>query len=213
MMSVYPFHSNSCLYFPVHLSKTWNQKTRQTSQDSSSWASQIMQTCSPSCVGSSCPCTWSPRLGICSSSWPSALTSTSTLPCTSSSPTSFVDISFISTIVPKMLSSIQTENKSITYAGCLTQVYFFMVFICTDNLLLTIMAICHPLYYVICDLRLLLSLFVSILNALIHSLMVLQLSFCTDVKIPHFYELAQILKLACSDTLIKDILVYLVTKL
>ena len=118
-----------------------------------------------------------------------------------------------------MLSSIQTENKAITYAGCLTQMYFFMVFICTDNLLLTIMAICHPLYYVIimnpclCGLRLLLSLFVSILNALIHSLMVLQLSFCTDLKISHFYELAQILKLACSDSLIKNILVYLVTKL
>ena len=116
-----------------------------------------------------------------------------------------------------MLSSIQTENKAITYAGCLTQVYFFMVFICTDSLLLTIMAICHPLYVVmnpcLCGLRLLLSLFVSILNALIHSLMVLQLSFCTDLKIPHFCELAQILKLACSDTLINGILVYLATKL
>ena len=81
------------------------------------------------------------------------------------------------------------------------------------------MAICHPLYHVIignpclCGLLPPLSFFVSTLNALIHSLMVLQLSFCTDLKISHFYELAQILKLVCSDALINDILVYLVTNL
>uniref|UniRef100_A0A8C0LKJ4 Olfactory receptor n=1 Tax=Canis lupus dingo TaxID=286419 RepID=A0A8C0LKJ4_CANLU len=139
---------------------------------------------------------------------------------------SFVDISFTSTIVPKMLVNIQTQNKAITYAGCLTQLYFFMVFICMDNLLLTVMAydryvaICHPLHYVVimnprlCGLLILVSLFISIMSALLHSLMVLQLSFCTDLKIPHFFcELAQILKLACSDTLINNILVYLMTSL
>ncbi|XP_047630370.1 olfactory receptor 7A10-like [Phacochoerus africanus] len=139
---------------------------------------------------------------------------------------SFTDISFTSTIVPQMLVNIQTGNKAITYAGCLTQVSFFMVFICMDNLLLTIMAydryvaICHPLCYTVimnpclCGLLVLLSLFISVMNALLQSLMVLRLSFCTDLKIPHFFcELAQLLKLACSDTLINDILVYLVTSL
>ncbi|XP_049731379.1 olfactory receptor 7G3-like [Elephas maximus indicus] len=139
---------------------------------------------------------------------------------------SFVDISFTSTTVPKMLVNIQTENRAISYTGCLTQVYFFLVFICMDNLLLTVMAydrfvaICHPLYYMVimnprlCGLLILLSFFISIMNALLQSLMVLHLSFCTDLEIPHFFcELAQILKLACSDTLINNILVYLVTSL
>ncbi|XP_077624168.1 olfactory receptor 7G3-like [Crocuta crocuta] len=139
---------------------------------------------------------------------------------------SFVDISFTSTTVPKMLVNIQTQSKSITYAGCLTQVYFFMIFVCMDNLLLTVMAydryvaICRPLYYTVimnprlCSLLILLSLLISIMNALLHGLMVVHLSFCTDLKIPHFFcELAQILKLACSDTLINDVLVYLVTGL
>lgn len=139
---------------------------------------------------------------------------------------SFVDICFTSTIVPKMLVNIQTGNKVITDAGCLIQVYFFMAFICMDNLLLTIMAydryvaICHPLYYAIimdprlCGLMILGSLFISIMNTLLHSLTVLHLSFCTDLKVPHFfYELAQILRLACSDTLINDILMHLVTSL
>ncbi|XP_003413462.2 olfactory receptor 7G3-like [Loxodonta africana] len=139
---------------------------------------------------------------------------------------SFVDICFTSTTVPKMLVNIQTENRAISYTGCLTQVYFFMVFICMDNLLLTVMAydrfvaICHPLYYTVimspclCGLLILLSFFISIMNALLQSLMVLHLSFCTDLEIPHFLcELAQILKLACSDTLINNIHVYLVTSL
>ncbi|XP_045846504.1 olfactory receptor 7G3-like [Meles meles] len=139
---------------------------------------------------------------------------------------SSVDICLTSTIVPKMLLNIQTESKAITYAGCLAQLYFFMVFLCMDNLLLTVMAydryvaICRPLYYTVimnphlCGLLILLSLLVSVGNALLHSLMVLPLSFCTDLRIPHFFcELAQILKLACSDTLTNNILVYLVTSL
>ncbi|XP_004771825.1 olfactory receptor 7G3-like [Mustela putorius furo] len=139
---------------------------------------------------------------------------------------SSVDICLTSTIVPKMLLNIQTESKAITYAGCLTQLYFFMVFLCMDNLLLTVMAydryvaICRPLYYAVimnlrlCGLLILLSLLMSIGNALLHSLMVLPLSFCTDLRIPHFFcELAQILKLACSDTLTNNILVYFMTNL
>nr|XP_020008379.1 olfactory receptor 7D2-like [Castor canadensis] len=137
---------------------------------------------------------------------------------------SFVDICCTSTIVPKMLVNIQTENKAITYAGCLTQVYFSLVFLSMDNLLLTVMAydryvaICHPLYYTVimnpglCVLLVAVSMCISIVDALLHALMLLHLSFCTDLKIPHFFcEITQILKLACSDTLINNILLYLVT--
>ncbi|MBZ3870523.1 Olfactory receptor 7G3 [Sciurus carolinensis] len=60
----------------------------------------------------------------------------------------------------------------------------------------------------------LLSLVISIVHALLHTLMVLRLSFCTDLEIPHFFcELAQIIKLACSDILINNVLVYLVAGL
>ncbi|EDL78395.1 rCG31855 [Rattus norvegicus] len=68
---------------------------------------------------------------------------------------SFTDICFISTTVPKMLVNIQAQNISITYEGCLTQMYFFMCFSGLDSLLLTVMAydrfvaICHPLHYMI----------------------------------------------------------------
>ena len=68
---------------------------------------------------------------------------------------SLVDICFTSTTIPKMLLNIQTESKAITYAGCITQMYFFILFAGLDDFILTVMAydryvaICHPLHYMV----------------------------------------------------------------
>ncbi|PNJ14653.1 OR7G1 isoform 1, partial [Pongo abelii] len=60
-----------------------------------------------------------------------------------------------------------------------------------------------------CGLLILLSVFMSTVDALVQSLMVLQLSFCKNVEIPLFFcEVVQVIKLACSDTLINNILIY-----
>jgi olfactory receptor len=53
---------------------------------------------------------------------------------------SFVDICFTSTTVPKMLVNIQTHSKAISYTGCITQMYFFLIFVELDNFLLAVMA-------------------------------------------------------------------------
>ncbi|XP_077887828.1 olfactory receptor 7D4-like [Ictidomys tridecemlineatus] len=134
------------------------------------------------------------------------------------------DICSTSTLVPKMLLNIQTESKAISYAGCLTQAYFFMVFLCMDNLLLTVMAydryvaICHPLHYMVimnthlCVLLVLICLLVSTVDALVHALMLLHLSFCKHPEIPHFFcDLTQILKVACSNTLVNNTILLLAT--
>uniref|UniRef100_A0A8D0S3D8 G-protein coupled receptors family 1 profile domain-containing protein n=1 Tax=Sus scrofa TaxID=9823 RepID=A0A8D0S3D8_PIG len=134
---------------------------------------------------------------------------------------SLVDLGFITTTVPKMLVNIQTHSKSITYTGCLTQLSFFFLFGCSDNLLLAVMAydrlvaICHPLHYLVimkprlCGLLVLVSFFSSFLDSQIHCLMVSQLTFCTNVEIPHFFcDAPQLLHLACSDTSTDNILIY-----
>ncbi|XP_062966079.1 olfactory receptor 7D4-like [Cynocephalus volans] len=136
---------------------------------------------------------------------------------------SFTDICFTSTTVPKMLVNIQAQSKSIPYAGCLAQMYFFMVFGGMDTFLLTVMAydrfvaICYSLHYPVimnphhCGLLVLVSWFLSLSYALIQSLLMLRLSFCSNWGIQHFYcELAQVLTLACSDTLVNYILLYMV---
>ncbi|ELW67111.1 olfactory receptor 7A10 [Tupaia chinensis] len=134
---------------------------------------------------------------------------------------SFVDICFTSTTIPKMLVNIQTQSEVITYEGCITQMFFFILFVVLDDFLLTIMAydrfvaICHPLHYTVmmnpqlCVLLVLTSWIVSVLNSLIQSLMVLQLSFCTLLEIPHFFcEINQVVHLACSDTFLNDMVTY-----
>ncbi|XP_015345090.1 olfactory receptor 7A17-like [Marmota marmota marmota] len=135
---------------------------------------------------------------------------------------SFVDISFTSTTVPKMLVNIQMQRKVITYVGCIIQIYFFALFAGLDNFLLAVMAydryvaICHPLHYTLtmnprlCGFLVLVSWVTSALNSLLHSLMVLRLSFCTDLEIQHFFcEPNQVVHLACSDTFLNDLVVYI----
>ncbi|XP_005633260.1 olfactory receptor-like protein OLF4 [Canis lupus familiaris] len=134
---------------------------------------------------------------------------------------SFVDICFTSTTVPKMLWNIQTQSKVITYEGCISQIYFFILFAGLDVLLLTVMAydrfvaICHPLHYMVimnpqlCGQLVLMSWIISILHSLLESLMVLRLSFCTKLEIPHFFcELNQMIQLACSDTFLNNMVMY-----
>ncbi|XP_042832786.1 olfactory receptor 1078-like [Panthera tigris] len=68
---------------------------------------------------------------------------------------SFVDICFTSTTVPKMLLNILTQSKVINYAGCISQMYFFLLCVELDDFLLSAMAydrfvaICHPLHYTV----------------------------------------------------------------
>jgi olfactory receptor len=135
---------------------------------------------------------------------------------------SFVDICFTSTSIPKMLVNIQTQKKVITYADCITQMFFLLIFAGLDDFLLSVMAydrfvaICHPLHYTVimntrlCVLMVLVSTIISSLHSLLQSLMVLRLSFCTDLEIPHFFcELDQVVHRACSDTLLNDVVIYL----
>ncbi|XP_058583672.1 olfactory receptor-like protein OLF4 [Neofelis nebulosa] len=135
---------------------------------------------------------------------------------------SFGDICVTSTTVPKMLWNIQTQSNVITYENCITQMYFFLLFAGLDIFLLTVMAydrfvaICHPLHYMVimnprlCGLLVLVSWIMCVLNSLLQTLMVLGLSFCTTLEIPHFFcELSQMIQLACSDTSINNLVMYL----
>uniref|UniRef100_A0A452TF36 Olfactory receptor n=1 Tax=Ursus maritimus TaxID=29073 RepID=A0A452TF36_URSMA len=122
---------------------------------------------------------------------------------------SFADICFTSTTVPKMLWNIQTQSKVITYDGCIN--LFLLTLMAYDRFV----AICHPLHYMVimnprlCGLLVLVSWILSVLHSLLHTSMVLRLSFCTEVEIPHFFcELNQMIELACSDTFLNNMVIY-----
>ncbi|XP_059551434.1 olfactory receptor-like protein OLF4 [Myotis daubentonii] len=139
---------------------------------------------------------------------------------------SLLDICFTSTTIPKMLVNIQTQSKAITYEGCIIQIYFFSLFAMLDNLILTVMAydrfvaICHPLHYMVimnprlCGLLVLVSWITSALHSLLESLLLLRLTFCTDLEIPHFFcELNLMAQLACFDNFLNNMVLYFTTVL
>ncbi|XP_075415650.1 olfactory receptor 1L3-like [Tenrec ecaudatus] len=131
---------------------------------------------------------------------------------------SFADICYTTVIVPKMLMDFLSETKSIAYAECLTQMYFFLVFRNIDSYLLAAMAIdryiaiCNPFHYVSlmshrrCVLLLSLSTAFSCLHSLVHVLLVNRLTFCASNVIHHFFcDVNPVLKLSCSSTSINEL--------
>lgn len=136
---------------------------------------------------------------------------------------SFTDICFTTTTVPKLLADIQTQNPTISFEGCLTQMYFFMFLVDLDNFLLAAMAydryiaICHPLHYVAllspkrCALLVVIPWVISNLVSVLHLSLLSRLPFCERRVVPHFFcDLEPILRLACSDTKINNLLILVV---
>ncbi|XP_054440409.1 olfactory receptor 1J1-like [Pteronotus mesoamericanus] len=131
------------------------------------------------------------------------------------------DVSFSSVTVPKMLMNMQTHDFFISYPGCISQLYFYLFFGCVDNLLLAVMAydryvaICHPLHYTtimrerLCVLLVAGSWIFSSGSALLHTLLLAQVSFCTDNIIPHFFcSLSILIKLSCSNTSVNELVLF-----
>ena len=68
-------------------------------------------------------------------------------------------------------------------------------------------AICHPMHYTVImnprlfELLVLMSWMMIVLNSLLQSLIVLWLSFCTDLEIYHFFcEINHVVQFVCLDT-------------
>ncbi|XP_055994501.1 olfactory receptor 1J1-like [Sorex fumeus] len=131
------------------------------------------------------------------------------------------DIAFSSVSVPKLLMTMLTKCKSISYEGCVSQTYFFILFADLDSFLITSMAydryvaICHPLHYTtimsqtVCVLLVAGSWVIACACSLLHTLLLARLSFCADYVIPHFFcDLAALLKLSCSDTSINQLAIF-----
>ncbi|NP_001378413.1 olfactory receptor family 1 subfamily J member 36 [Equus caballus] len=133
----------------------------------------------------------------------------------------FSDISLSSVTIPKMLVNMQTQEKSIPFVQCISQMCFFFVFGCLDNFLLAVMAydryvaICQPLHYTtlmrqeLCVSLVAGSWFFSCAHALLHTFLLVQLSFCANNAIPHFYcDLTVLLKMSCSDISINELVIF-----
>ncbi|KAG8547719.1 hypothetical protein GDO81_027681 [Engystomops pustulosus] len=124
---------------------------------------------------------------------------------------SFLETWYVSVTVPKLLSIFAMENREISLVSCMLQLYFFIALVCTECVLLTVMAfdryvaICNPLHYVtimnwnFCLLLALGSWFIGFLISLVKVYYISRVTFCLSNVINHFYcDISPILNLACT---------------
>ncbi|KAM5272851.1 olfactory receptor 1A1 [Ctenodactylus gundi] len=125
---------------------------------------------------------------------------------------SLVDIFFSSVTIPKMLVNHLLHSRTISFGGCLAQMYFMIALGNTDSYILAAMAydravaISRPLRYTTimsprsCILLVAGSWVVGNSNALPHTVLTASLSFCGNKEVANFYcDITPLLKLSCSD--------------
>ncbi|XP_031205040.1 olfactory receptor 6C74-like isoform X2 [Mastomys coucha] len=126
---------------------------------------------------------------------------------------SFLEFSYTTTCIPKLLVTMATGDKTISYGNCLTQVFFAFLFGASEFYLLAAMsydryvAICKPLHYMtimnnkVCG-QLVLSCWLAGFFVIFPPLLLgLNLDFCASNIVDHFYcDTTPLLQLSCTDT-------------
>ncbi|XP_025783795.1 olfactory receptor 1030 isoform X1 [Puma concolor] len=134
-----------------------------------------------------------------------------------------LDLCYSTNVTPKMLVNFLSEKKTISYAACLTQCYFFIAMVITEYYMLAVMAydryvaICNPLLYSskmsrgVC-IRLIAGPYVyGFLSGLMETMWTYRLTFCDSNIINHFYCAdPPLIQLSCSDTFIKETSMFVV---
>ncbi|KAM4819943.1 olfactory receptor 2C1 [Thomomys bottae] len=130
---------------------------------------------------------------------------------------SSLDLAFTTSSVPQMLINLWGPDKTITYGGCLTQLYVFLWLGATECILLVVMsfdryvAVCRPLHYLtimsprLCWLLAAISWLGGLGNSLIQSTLTLRLPLCGHRRVDGFLcEVPAMIKLACGDTSVNE---------
>ncbi|XP_034643606.1 olfactory receptor 10A7-like [Trachemys scripta elegans] len=125
----------------------------------------------------------------------------------------FIEICFTLDTVPKMLVNLLAEDKSISFAGCAVQMYFFFFFGCAECFLLAAMAydryiaICHPLRYnILMNQRVCRKMVggawvIGVPVSLLQAAWIFNLPFCGTNEVNHFFcDAPPVLKLVCAET-------------
>ncbi|XP_006034018.2 olfactory receptor 4S2-like [Alligator sinensis] len=133
---------------------------------------------------------------------------------------SFVDIFYASVTAPKLMADLLVERKTISFHGCIAQLFLVHLLGCTEIFLLTMMAydryiaICKPLHYTtimnkhVCSWMVVASWTGGFLHSIVQTLLTTQLPFCGPNVIDHFFcDVHPLLQLACADTYIIGIVV------
>ncbi|XP_073454021.1 olfactory receptor 8G50-like [Aquarana catesbeiana] len=126
---------------------------------------------------------------------------------------SILDVCCSTITLHKPLITFITGDKSVSFVGCVMQMFFFLSFTCNEVLILTAMgydryvAVCNPLrYHVIMSHKVCSGLagicwVVGFLDIMPCALKISFISCYTSLEVNHFFcDLVPLMKLSCSDT-------------
>ncbi|XP_045304427.1 olfactory receptor 4K2 [Leopardus geoffroyi] len=126
---------------------------------------------------------------------------------------SIIDMSLASFTTPKMIADYLTGHKTISFDGCITQIFFLHLFTGTEIILLMAMsldryiAICKPLRYTsvirpwVCAALVVASWVVGVMHSMSQVIFALTLPFCGPNEVDSFFcDLPVVFQLACVDT-------------
>ncbi|XP_062961933.1 olfactory receptor 10T2 [Cynocephalus volans] len=124
-------------------------------------------------------------------------------------------------IIPQLLVHLLSATKTISFVACATQLFFFLGFACTNCFLIAVMgydryvAICHPLRYtLIMNKRLGLGLIslsgvTGFFIAIMATNLICDMVFCGPNRVNHYFcDMAPVIKLACTDTHVKELALF-----
>ncbi|XP_025775928.1 olfactory receptor 2T2-like [Puma concolor] len=137
---------------------------------------------------------------------------------------SLIDLAYISSTVPKVVTNYFTERKNISYFACATQLFFFLTLGLAECILLTLMAydrcvaVCNPLRYTIlmnpkvCKQMSAAAWIGGSLAALIHTIYTMNFPICGSREINHYFcEMPAILRLSCVDISVYEMVKFVST--
>ncbi|KAB0363340.1 hypothetical protein FD754_007496 [Muntiacus muntjak] len=130
---------------------------------------------------------------------------------------------YSTTLTPEMLTGFVSEKNIISYAGCMTQFFFFCFFVFSESYILSAMAydryvaICKPLVYTVtmspqvCLLLLLGVYGMGVFGAVAHMGNIMFMTFCGDNLVNHYMcDIIPLLELSCNSSYINLLVVFIV---
>uniref|UniRef100_A0A8D2B085 Olfactory receptor n=1 Tax=Sciurus vulgaris TaxID=55149 RepID=A0A8D2B085_SCIVU len=125
---------------------------------------------------------------------------------------SFLDLCYTTSTVPQLLINLSGLDRTISYGGCVAQLFISLALGSTECVLLVVMAfdryaaVCRPLHYTtlmhphLCQALAITSWVGGLMNSLIQTGLMMAMPLCSN-QLNHFFcEMPVLLKLACENT-------------
>ncbi|XP_070372900.1 putative olfactory receptor 2B8 [Equus asinus] len=137
---------------------------------------------------------------------------------------SFMDLCLTTSTVPQTVANFKGKDKTITYGGCVTQLFISLGLGGVECVLLSVMAydhyvaVCRPLHYMVimhpqvCLQLIVTAWFTGFGNSVVQTALAMTLPLCSKNQVDHLLcEVPVIVKLACTNTSINEAEIFAVS--